>query len=157
MAAKKRAEHSVFDPFYRVAPLGEIKVYPLTEEELDAIGRGSPGSIFLNFALALLPLSAAFLITLLTTTIDNLGTLVFFISACIICFISGTICLVLARHYHKTTIKVIERIKSRMPPIAEPVDETVVRGTVPRPGESSAPATADPSVPPSAQQPENKP
>ena len=53
----------------RVAPLGELKVYMVTEEEIDKLGGGSPGSIFLNFAIALLSLSASFLLTLLTTTI----------------------------------------------------------------------------------------
>ncbi len=80
MAAKKVEQHPV-GPVLRVAPLGELKVYTVTEEELDAIGRGSAGSIFLNFALALLPLSGGFLITLLTTRIEAVGTLVFFMSA----------------------------------------------------------------------------
>jgi vacuolar-type H+-ATPase subunit I/STV1 len=116
MAAKKREELHQVAPVLRVAPLGELKVYTVTEEELDTIGRGSPGAIFLNFAIGLLPLASSFFITLLTTRIEATITLVFFVCACIICLIAGIGCSVLAYHYHSSTAQVIDKIKNRMPP-----------------------------------------
>jgi hypothetical protein len=44
-------------PVIRVAPLGELNAYTVYEHELELLARGSPGGIFLNFALALLPLA----------------------------------------------------------------------------------------------------
>ncbi|MGH7171767.1 MAG: hypothetical protein ACRELG_15935 [Gemmataceae bacterium] len=41
----------------RFATFGEIKVYWLYEHELDALGASSSASLFLNFALLLLPIS----------------------------------------------------------------------------------------------------
>jgi hypothetical protein len=138
---KKQDDRHHVAPVLRVAPLGELKVYTVTEAELDAIGRGSPGTVFLNFALALLPLSAAFVITLLSTTITQLGTLVFFVSACILCFLVGLLCLVLAVKYHTSTAKVIEKIKNRMPPpIGQGAEDAPASGrSDPAHGEGSAP------------------
>src|SRR5207248_6726060 len=127
------------------APLGELKVYMVTEEELDTLGRGSPGSVFLNFALALLPLSVAFLVTLLTTSISSVVGLVFFVCACLICFITGLICLVLAWQNHISTRAVVDKIKNRMPP-APPISQEA-----PAPGTGGE--TARVAKPPEAPQP----
>lgn len=116
MAARRREENPPVAPVVRVAPLGELKVYMVTEEEIDKLGGGSPGSIFLNFAIALLSLSASFLLTLLTTTIGAIVVLVFFICSCLICFIAGLICSVLSWRTHVSTRAVVRAIKDRMPP-----------------------------------------
>lgn len=118
MAAKRRDEGSRLTPMIRVAPLGELRVYMITEEELNSLGRGSPGSVFLNFALALLPLAASFLVTLLSTSIPSVTGLTFFICGCIVCFITGLICLVFAWQNHVSSKAIVIEIKHRMPPIA---------------------------------------
>lgn len=151
MAAKRREQHPV-GPVLRVAPLGELKVYMVTEEELEAIGRGSSGSILLNFALALLPLAGAFLITLLTTRIEALPTLVFFVSGCIICFIAGAICAILSWHFHASTSQVIEKIKNRMPPSSSATqqaqEEAAGTERVVRPTEGEGPPAGPSPSPP---------
>ena len=38
-------------PVIRVAPPGELNVYPVYEHQLDLLAQGSPSSLFLNFAL----------------------------------------------------------------------------------------------------------
>jgi hypothetical protein len=53
---KKKDEPQPAQPVVRVAPLGELNVYTIYEHELVTLGQGSPGSVFLSFALALLPL-----------------------------------------------------------------------------------------------------
>jgi hypothetical protein len=65
--AVARKKHAL-SPVIRFAPIGELKFYTVSEEELEAPSRGSLGSIYLNIALTLLPLSAAFLVTLLSST-----------------------------------------------------------------------------------------
>ena len=137
MAAKKKDEHPVA-PVLRVAPLGELKVYTITEDELDSLGRGSPGSIYLNFGLALVPVALAFLITILSTDIPSQEGKIFFISGCILFFLVGIICLILARVHHVSTRSLVEKIKNRMPP-PEPIPASVGGGGT---------APASPTLPP---------
>jgi hypothetical protein len=111
----------------------------VTEEELETLGRGSPGSIFLNFELALLPLSGASLITLVTTEIPSTPALVFFICACLICFIVGLLCLVLAWRNHVSTGKVVRQIKERMPPPAPIAQATAETARVADPRSEGSP------------------
>jgi hypothetical protein len=106
-------------PVIRIATLGELKFYMVSEEELEALSRGSPGSVYLNLALALLPVAVAFLLTQVSTTIENTAALFSFICGCIVCFVAGMICLVLAYVHHSTTAGVVKRIKERMPPQVE--------------------------------------
>jgi hypothetical protein len=113
--SKKKEEHAVA-PILRVAPLGELRVYTVTEYELDALGNGSPGSLYLNFGLALVPVAVAFLITLLSTDIPTIGGKIFFISACIIFFLVGTLSFILAAKHHVSTKTLVDQIENRMPP-----------------------------------------
>jgi hypothetical protein len=117
--AKKKETHPVA-PVLRVAPLGELKVYTVTEDELETLGRGSPGSLFLNLGLALFPVAIAFLITLLSTDIRTLEGKIFFISSCIIFFLAGTVFFILAASHHVSSKTLVEKIKNRMPP-PEPI------------------------------------
>jgi hypothetical protein len=112
VAKKKNA----LTPVIRFAPIGELKFYTVSEEELEALGRGSLGSIYLNIALALLPVSVAFLLTLLSTEIKNTAVLFGFISGCVVCFVAGAICSVLAYANHASTSQLVKKIKERMPP-----------------------------------------
>jgi hypothetical protein len=116
VAAKKKDETHPVAPVLRVAPLGELKVYTITEDELDALGRGSPGSVYLNFGLALVPVAVSFLITILSTDIPSQEGKIFFISGCLLFFLVGTISLILARVHHVSTRRLVEKIKNRMPP-----------------------------------------
>ena len=60
-------------PTVRVSPLGELKVYEISEAELERFAGGPPGQIDLNFALALLPVALTILITLQTATFAGAG------------------------------------------------------------------------------------
>ena len=139
MSAKKKDDLHQVAPVLRVAPLGELKVYTVTEEELDTVGRGSPGSIYLNFAIGLLPLGFSFLITLLTTKIEATITLVFFVCACIVCFLAGVLCSCLAFHYHFSKAAVIDKIKNRMPPPPPMMQEAKAIDEAPQPPPSTNP------------------
>lgn len=117
----RKKEHAVA-PVLRVAPLGELKVYTITEDELEALGRGSPGSVYLNLGLALVPVAVAFVVTIASTDIPTVGGKIFFISGSILFFLVGGICLFLARYHHVSTTKLVEKIKNRMPP-PEPIPQ----------------------------------
>ncbi len=113
--ARKRAADQPPDPVIRYAPLGELKVYLVFEHELDMLAHGSPGSVFLNFAYALIPVAITILATLLSTDVS--GTiLVVFVCSFLIFLLAGIICLVVGWRGQLGTRALLEQIKNRMPP-----------------------------------------
>jgi hypothetical protein len=103
-------------PVIRVAPLGEIKIYQILEGELDRLANGPPESIYLNFALTLLPISFTLLITLLTTTIRSSRLYQGFVLVAAVTLIIGVILLVLWGRNRSSTRRLVEDIRNRMPP-----------------------------------------
>lgn len=120
-------------PIIRVAPLGELNAYTIYEHELETLAEGSPGGLFLNFALALLPTAVGVIVTLRSGTMTDLNFMLF-TSASIIFMIAGVICLALWRRTYKSVTTLVEEIKKRMPPQ----------------GIQTAPATLPASNPPAA-------
>ena len=110
-------------PRIRVAPAVELRIYNVHEHQLDALAQGARGTISLSFALALLPISATLLVTLLTVAISSDRTFAVFVSACIISFVAGLICLVHGLRSYRGTRALVDEIKRQMPP-AEGVQET---------------------------------
>ncbi|MDQ3814025.1 MAG: hypothetical protein M3347_08740 [Armatimonadota bacterium] len=103
-------------PVVRYALIGEIKIYMVQEGELDKLAHGSPESVYLNFALALLPISITLAVTLLTTTVQSDRVYQAFLIVCVTTFIIGALLLVLWWRSRQSSKKLIEEIKSRMPP-----------------------------------------
>ncbi|MGP0063492.1 MAG: hypothetical protein ACLQGP_07840 [Isosphaeraceae bacterium] len=54
-------------PVIRVAPPGELNVYPVYEHQLDLLAQGSPAPLLLNFALFFLGVAATAAGTLWST------------------------------------------------------------------------------------------
>jgi len=100
----------------RFATFSEINVYWVYEHELDALANGSSASLFLNFALFLLPISATLLVTLLTTTISSDRLFLGFLSVAIITTLAGILLLLLWWRGHKSSGDLLRAIKDRMPP-----------------------------------------
>jgi hypothetical protein len=99
----------------RIAPLGELKAYLVSESELETLARGSSELIFLNFALALLPISLTLVVTLWTTTISSERLYQGFLIVATITFLAGLILLVLWWRSHVSSRTLVARIKNRMP------------------------------------------
>ena len=57
-------------PFIRRGEVDEIRLYTITDYELDILEKGTP-ALFLNFGIAFLSMSCSFLIALLTTHIAS--------------------------------------------------------------------------------------
>lgn len=64
MPARRARTDRPAPPEVRYAPLGELKVYEISEGELEKLESGPPGQIHLNFALAFLPAALTIFITL---------------------------------------------------------------------------------------------
>jgi hypothetical protein len=115
MAARKRSDERPPPPVVRVAPLAELRAFTVSEHELDALARGPAGSLFLNFALFLLPISVTIVVTLLTTTIASDRLFQGFFSVAVITAIAGIILLCLWWREHRSSRSLVADIKSRMP------------------------------------------
>lgn len=110
-------------PVIRVAPLGEIKAWVVLESELDVLERGSPSSIYLTFAVALLPTALSLFVAILSTTTSDRVFLTF-LCVGVIFLIVGMLLLALWWQSHVSSRKLIEQIRNRMPPppaIQEPI------------------------------------
>ncbi len=130
-------------PVIRVAPLGELNAYTVYEHERETLAQGSPSSLLLNFALALLPSAVGILVTLYSSTMSDLK-ITLFPSAAIIFIVAGLICLTLWARMHRSASRLVEQIKNRIPPPGTPA-------TIPAP--AAPPGAAAPAPPPAAGQP----
>ncbi len=104
----------------RRAKLDSLKIYEITEKELDTIEKGSGDSLFLNFSIALFSIFISFLIVLLTVDFfyndkdDLIIKFIIFICLTGITFIGSIICFI-AWYRNKGDFKItIEDIKNRM-------------------------------------------
>jgi hypothetical protein len=91
-----------------------LTLYEISESELDIIEKGSPTSIYLNFAIGLLSNAASFLIALLTSDYtNNLITFFVFLFFTVNGFIVGIILKVLWFRTKNDFSQTIKKIKSR--------------------------------------------
>jgi len=100
--------------------LDSLKIYEVSEKELDIIEKGSNDSIFLNFGIFFLSISISFFIVLLTVDFfyddkdDLLIKFIVFLCIAILTLIGAIICLV-AWWRNKDDFKIIiSDIKNRM-------------------------------------------
>jgi hypothetical protein len=107
-------------PAIRRGLVKELKIYDVTEAELQQLERGSPGSILLDFAIGLLSIGASTLLTLLAVPIASSRVFTVYICVALITTISGTVCLVLWRRNHLSVRNIVTEIRSRIIPEGEP-------------------------------------
>jgi hypothetical protein len=103
-------------PVIRVAPPGELNVYPVYEHQLDQLAQGSPASLLLNFALFFLGVAATAAGTLWSAPPDRDRTYYTFVIILLITLIAGVVMLVIWWFLHTSTRTLIANIKSQMPP-----------------------------------------
>lgn len=109
-------EKPMAQPVIRRAPFMELKIFEITEAELDRLAKGSSASIHLNFALFLLPIALTLFVSLATTTIGSIRLFAAFVSVGTITLVLGILLLVLWRREHVSSRELVEEIRSRMPP-----------------------------------------
>ena len=104
----------------RIGRIGELVAYEVSEGEMEQIENRQTVSIYFTFATSLLSIAVAFLIALLTTTIESDRTYTIFVIAVIIGLVLGVFLSVLGiRNYlkdKKTFKTLIAKIKDRLPP-----------------------------------------
>lgn len=114
MAAKKSlAPTQQLSPI-RVAPLGELTAYTVHEHELDIIAAGSPATLAFNFAIALISIGVAFVLTLTTTTIPSDRLFYGYLIACINSLLIGLLMLVYWFRTRTSVTMTVRKIKDRL-------------------------------------------
>ncbi len=110
MAARKKTE----DQVVRVAPLGELRAYTISEHELDKLEQGTSGSDLFTIGLCLLSSAVTLLATLLSTSLSG-ETLTLFFCSFLIVGLGGAICTFLGWRMRTSTKELVRRIRARMP------------------------------------------
>lgn len=116
-----------FVPVVRVAPLGELRVYVVTEAELDELARGSPVATHLNLAIFFWGAAIALLSSLLTTSMST-RVLVFFVVFFAATSIAGFVLTALWHRQRRSSKDLVRSIRSRMP-LPEGIQEPSGGGT----------------------------
>jgi hypothetical protein len=111
-----------FLPEIRRARFERLTIYEVSEAELDILERGSPDSIYLNFAIFLLSVAISLTAALLTATIASNAIFVIFVVCTVVGYTGGLLLLVVWRKNRSSVSDCMETIRKRLPPegIAEP-------------------------------------
>lgn len=117
------AEHRTqLDPAIHRIRLDKLRIFEISEGELEALERGSPQSIFLNLAIALISIAISFTVTLVTVTIADDRTYYVLVIVTSIGYVAGITLGLLWVISRWSLKKVSTAIRSRIP--AEGVQET---------------------------------
>lgn len=101
-------------PRIRRAKVDSLDLYEITEDELTTLEHGSPGSLFLLFSTFLLSVAISFLISILSTKIENNHTYIFFVVITVVGFVVGLVLLGLWIKENKSSTSVSMKIRERM-------------------------------------------
>ena len=108
-------QNSDFSPEIIRARIDCLNIFEISEGELEIFEKGSPGSIFLNFAIFLIGSAFTLLIALLTTDIKSDNTYIIFVVLTIVGFIAGLLLLILWYRNNQSISKLAETIRKRLP------------------------------------------
>ncbi len=108
-------------PIIRIAPFGELDAYPVYTHELDQLAAGSPGSQLLGIAYALIGFAGALAIAIFGTDIPSNRAYDAFVMGAMVTGLGGVVCLALGVKGFQGDRALVAKIKSRMPPTADPI------------------------------------
>jgi len=92
-----------------------LTIFEVSESELDTIEKGSPSSIYLNFAIFLLSIAASFFASLLTSDYSNKqNTFTVFLLITIVGFVIGGFLIILWLRTKNDFDQTIRKIKDRV-------------------------------------------
>lgn len=142
MAARKKSE----EPRIRVAPLGELRAYTISEQELEKLEQGAPVSDLLTIGLCLLSAALTLLATLLSTSLPG-QTFVLFFCALLIVGLGGAICTFLGWRLRISTRELACEIRARMPDAPSVQEVPLPQSLLPVSPEPPSAATTPPEHP----------
>lgn len=98
----------------RMAEVDSICVYQVTEFELETLEKGSPSSLYLNFAITFITTALSFFITLISTEIKSERLFNVFVIVSVVGFALGIFLLVLWYKAYRSSSSVANKIKNRL-------------------------------------------
>ncbi len=117
-----KAASTPLDPAIHRGRLDSLRIYEISEAELDALERGYPESLYLNFGLTVLTVAISFSIALATTKIDSDRTFTVFVVLIVIGYLAGVTFAMLWWISRRALQSVAAKIRARLP--AEGIQET---------------------------------
>jgi hypothetical protein len=115
-------------PVIREAPPGELNIYRVYEHQFDLLAAGSPASLMLNFSLFFGGVAVTALGTLVTAPPNADRVFYMFFIIFLVCLIAGLVLGAIWYVTHKSVKRIVEEIKSQMPPNPAIQDELPERG-----------------------------
>lgn len=114
------------DPAIRRGRLKALRIYEISESELEALERGSPESIFLNLAIAVLSVAISVTASLATATFGNDRVFFVFVIITVVGYLAGITFAMLWFNSRRSIKNVSAEIRSRIPPdgVQENGDDT---------------------------------
>ncbi len=103
------------DPAIHRVRLDRLRIFEISEAELESLERGSPESIYLNLALAVLAVAISFSISLATTEIDSNRTFTVFVVVTVVGYVAGLTLGALWLISRRSLKSVSAEIRSRIP------------------------------------------
>lgn len=116
---ENKTNESQFLPEIRKGRVRTLAIHEVSETELNVLAQGSPNSIHLNFAISLFTLAVSFLISLLTTKIEDDRLFIVFVLITIVGFIISVFLFVLWKKEYKSIRRCVDDIRKRLPPEGE--------------------------------------
>ena len=98
------------------AKIDTLTIYEISEEESLTIERGSPDSIYLTIAIALLSFALAIFCSLLVTEIKSTVVMIVYVLIVIVGFVIGVILLILWKRTESSVSACVNVIRKRLPP-----------------------------------------
>jgi hypothetical protein len=111
-----KSQETRLDPAIQRIRLGSLRIFEISEAELESLERGSPESIFLNLALTVLSVAISFSVALATTRIESDRTFAVFVIITSVGYVAGATFGILWLACRRSLISVSAKIRSRIPP-----------------------------------------
>ncbi len=107
-------------PKVRLGTVDEVRLYQITESELDILEHGSPSSTFFNFAIFFLSTAFSFIASIMAAPIGNERVFTVFTVIIVVGLALGVILLILWWKSPNQCKKTITKIRGR---ISDPISE----------------------------------
>jgi hypothetical protein len=107
--------NSDFSPEIRRARIDCLNIYEISEAELETFEKGSPGSIYLNFAIFIFGVISTLATAMFTTKVESNITQIVFIVLIVVGLIAGVFLIILWYRNYNSLSKLIETIRKRLP------------------------------------------
>ena len=109
--------------------MDSVNLYEVKENELDLLENGSPGGIYLNFAIFLLSVAFAAIASICTSTFKSPKIEMIFMIVSVVGLLGGIFLLLLWWRTHRSLSDVVRRIRDRIPPDQEVMSSSAPEST----------------------------